>query len=472
MMGRGGIVEYSATAPWGAGIARWLDGIEYDVLIQARPTAGAFYYLHYGYTPELVGVIETGTKASLRATIRAGNYANQGYECDLAQLVTGVPSPRPLASDSFTRADGSLGTTDAAGHQEGVGGGGKAWSEVGAWGVVSNVAACATLDDGLGVAFVDAGDDDVWVQAKLHRSAGAVGVVARYQDVDNYLVCYHDGTNIKIDEVVGGVLTNLVTDANAFVDGALLQFKVDGCYINAFYNGAVIHGNVYFCGVLAGVGGVGLYTTDAGNSLEDFCVWATRPNWTFPGMLVKRRVVCIGDSITEGIRAYWNKLWKSLGSAYAVRPVAKGGQTSTQILARFDSQVLRRHPEMVCILCGVNDLWGAAAGEPIQTTVKTNLQTMYSAAKTAGMTVVALTITPCEGHVSHTAAVQTNIDAINAWILADALDVDYRVDTYTAVEDPANPDALLPAYDDGGHLHLTDAGGDAMGDAVYAVLSA
>jgi lysophospholipase L1-like esterase len=40
------------------------------------------------------------------------------------------------------------------------------------------------------------------------------------------------------------------------------------------------------------------------------------------------------------------------------------------------------------------------------------------------------------------------------------------IDFAAAVADPANPSALLPAYDSGDHLHPNDAGGQAMADAV------
>jgi lysophospholipase L1-like esterase len=46
--------------------------------------------------------------------------------------------------------------------------------------------------------------------------------------------------------------------------------------------------------------------------------------------------------------------------------------------------------------------------------------------------------------------------------------VDYQVDAYALLEDPGNPDTLLAAYDDGSHLHLSDAGYAVVADAVIA----
>lgn len=49
--------------------------------------------------------------------------------------------PSPIASDSFTRADGPLGVTDGAGHAEANGGSGKTWlHDVGAWAISTNKA--------------------------------------------------------------------------------------------------------------------------------------------------------------------------------------------------------------------------------------------------------------------------------------------------------------------------------------------
>jgi lysophospholipase L1-like esterase len=40
------------------------------------------------------------------------------------------------------------------------------------------------------------------------------------------------------------------------------------------------------------------------------------------------------------------------------------------------------------------------------------------------------------------------------------------IDFEKAVRDPANPDRMLAAYDSGDHLHPSDAGYKAMGDAI------
>jgi lysophospholipase L1-like esterase len=158
------------------------------------------------------------------------------------------------------------------------------------------------------------------------------------------------------------------------------------------------------------------------------------------------------------------------GHMFAVRDYGVGGQSTTNGLVRFASNVLAKPDGIISIQMGVNDLWGA--GTPAgANTVIANLQTMYTAAKAAGKTVVAISLYPCKGSVSYDANVQANIDLINAWIadsVTGATDVDFRIDAYTVLEDPANPDTLLPAYDDGGHLHLSQDGYIAVADAIIA----
>jgi lysophospholipase L1-like esterase len=55
--------------------------------------------------------------------------------------------------------------------------------------------------------------------------------------------------------------------------------------------------------------------------------------------------------------------------------------------------------------------------------------------------------------------------AVNDWIRTEA-DVDAVVDFDRAVQDASNPLAMSPAYDSGDSLHPSDAGYQAMADAI------
>jgi lysophospholipase L1-like esterase len=59
--------------------------------------------------------------------------------------------------------------------------------------------------------------------------------------------------------------------------------------------------------------------------------------------------------------------------------------------------------------------------------------------------------------------------AVNAWIRTGVA-FDAVVDFDLAVQDPNNPDQMLPAYDSGDHLHPNDAGYQAMANAIDLTL--
>jgi hypothetical protein len=54
---------------------------------------------------------------------------------------------------------------------------------------------------------------------------------------------------------------------------------------------------------------------------------------------------------------------------------------------------------------------------------------------------------------------------INAWIRGSG-EFDAVLDFDAVVRDPLNPLRILPAYDSGDHLHLGDAGNQAVADSV------
>ena len=174
-------------------------------------------------------------------------------------------------------------------------------------------------------------------------------------------------------------------------------------------------------------------------------------------------VYCIGDSLTYGwpepCTTYPQALQTSLDSspphgAWTVVNEGIGGNTTAQMLARFGTDVVDQEPDVVIIWGGINDV--LFHGTPVSS-IEANLQAMHTQAHNAGITVVALYISPFKGYPLRTAGQQATVDSVNAWIGAKAKDVDYRVNIYTPLEDPSRPDCLLAAYDADG-THLTTAG--------------
>lgn len=186
-------------------------------------------------------------------------------------------------------------------------------------------------------------------------------------------------------------------------------------------------------------------------------------------------VCCIGDSLTcgwpETCTTYPQALQMLLDSSHQhdnwmVVNDGIGGNTTGQMLARFQTDVIDQEPNVVVIWGGINDVLFQSTPVP---TIECNLQCMYTQAHMAGITVVALYISPFKGYPLWTASQQATVDAVNLWIGVTATDVDYRINIYAQLEDPGRPDYLLPDYDADG-THLTTAGYAIVAMAAYDAL--
>ena len=73
-------------------------------------------------------------------------------------------------------------------------------------------------------------------------------------------------------------------------------------------------------------------------------------------------IVALGDSVTKGVRpdgsVRFGQTFAALLAKRLKRPVINagiGGNTSTQMLARLESDVLKYHPRAVILMAGLND---------------------------------------------------------------------------------------------------------------------
>lgn len=183
-----------------------------------------------------------------------------------------------LAYDTFTRGDGVLGSSETTG-PDGQTLAAKAWTaQNGTLEIDTNQAAVTALGSGTAYATVDSGSPDVIIDLDLTRSAGSAGIIARYQDASNYLVAYTDGTNVKLDQVVAGTPTTLISDTRTYGAGYRLRLTLDGtlarlCYFNpasppGYYgdlDAATVPASTY--------GAHGLYGTDTSARFDSFTVW-------------------------------------------------------------------------------------------------------------------------------------------------------------------------------------------------------
>ena len=193
-------------------------------------------------------------------------------------------------------------------------------------------------------------------------------------------------------------------------------------------------------------------------------------------------IVCFGDSLTAGYQApspshpsgedapYGPVLQERLGQRGRVAVSAVCGEVTGEMVLRFRSSVLDRHPQVVIILGGTNDLgWNADPAE-----IMRNLLKMYELARANSVVPVPVTVPSIRVELggdnpeaaSWLAQHLRRRQRLNAMIAeyADAKGLRY-LDLFTAT---AEPDSLMlarPYSNDG--LHLTTSGYRLFGQLAY-----
>lgn len=197
-------------------------------------------------------------------------------------------------------------------------------------------------------------------------------------------------------------------------------------------------------------------------------------------------VVVVGDSLTDsdGQIPDRNLRWPDRvaaalrsspgGLPFALLNAGMAGNRVTvdgfgpALLSRLERDALSQPGVHTLMLFeGINDLSRGvtAAGQLIAA-----YDEVVARARARGLAVVAATMTPFAGAASWTPEREAIRQAANAH-LRTAADVDGVADFDAALRDPARPDRLLPAYDSGDHLHLTDAGRARLAEAALPVLA-
>ena len=200
-------------------------------------------------------------------------------------------------------------------------------------------------------------------------------------------------------------------------------------------------------------------------------------------------VVAFGDSITDGAyaavdqNARWpDELARRLvanpkTAAVGVLNEGIGGNrilhdnAGPSALARFDRDVIAQAGvKYVIILEAINDIGHAfTTVRPYDVVSADDLITGYrqmaERAHIHGIKVYFGTLTPYTGAGYMSPAGEEVRQTLNKWVRTTH-DIDGFIDFDKATADPANPDKFLPAYDHGDHLHPSDPGYKAMGDAI------
>jgi lysophospholipase L1-like esterase len=200
-------------------------------------------------------------------------------------------------------------------------------------------------------------------------------------------------------------------------------------------------------------------------------------------------VVAFGDSITDGAYAALNAnarwpdelarrlLADKRTAGLGVLNEGIGGNrilhdnTGPSALARFDRDVIAQSGvKYVIILEAINDIGHAYTTlRPYDVVSSDDLIAGYvqmaERAHTHGIKVYIATLTPYVGAGYASPAGEQVRQALNQWIRTTN-QIDGFIDFDKATQDPANPAMYLPAFDHGDHLHPSDPGYKAMGDAI------
>lgn len=195
----------------------------------------------------------------------------------------------------------------------------------------------------------------------------------------------------------------------------------------------------------------------------------------------RNRVVFIGDSITLGSGDRTNPDQPIHGVSFAplacglsqgrllmVRNQGIAGQTSAEVLARFDTDVVAYAPGIVHILAGTNDVESVSGSVTLA-----NILAMVKRAKATGSLPIVGTLPPKD---TATTIGQRNIQYVNTRLRYLASQHAFLlVDYFTALADPATADGHFVAAYTADGVHTTRAGqvvmATALANAVANLLS-
>jgi len=202
-------------------------------------------------------------------------------------------------------------------------------------------------------------------------------------------------------------------------------------------------------------------------------------------------IVALGDSLTDanisthdGHHSWPSQLARRLLARPGGRPMAvmNQGLGGNRILhdirgdsglRRFDRDVLAQPGVThVIVMLGTNDLrnrWRKPEEEVTAPQMIAGLQQLAVRGQAHGIKVIGATLTPFENETFLPGAWNPKREAIrqavNDWLRKTDV-FDAIADFDRALRDPDHPTRMLPIYDCGDHLHPSDAGYRAMGDAV------
>jgi lysophospholipase L1-like esterase len=224
------------------------------------------------------------------------------------------------------------------------------------------------------------------------------------------------------------------------------------------------------------LGGVDVAVSDSsaaivtfGDSITDGTASTVGANRRWPNVLADRLIAAHQDVAVVDAGIGGNRILHD-----AANPVSFG----VNALARFERDALSQPgAKYVIVLEGINDLGHAGTSAPASEAVTTEdliagLKQMIERAHEHQIKIFGATLTPFEGTIHkgyYTPEKEVQRERLNDWIRSSGA-FDGVVDFEKAVADPANPKRMLPEYDSGDHLHPSDSGYKAMGEAINLAL--
>ena len=202
------------------------------------------------------------------------------------------PTGSTITSDSFNRADGALGSTDAA-----AGGSALAWTaSSGTWVIDTNKAACTTAAAGYRDVTVDVGVTDMAVEAVITPGVEIWGLTARFTDQNNRIWVQQGGASPPVVVQIAAGSQNIIFTASAAISaGDRCRLVVAGNNVVLYKNDTSIGAGVItktLTGTRAGLTAYA-YNADPARRFDDFIVKAV------PGVTGTRLGDCLGNSGIE-----------------------------------------------------------------------------------------------------------------------------------------------------------------------------
>jgi lysophospholipase L1-like esterase len=196
-----------------------------------------------------------------------------------------------------------------------------------------------------------------------------------------------------------------------------------------------------------------------GDSITDGYLSTPNTNRRWPDFLARRllaRPLPTPGVVNEGISG--NRV---LSDAFNGLPGTGNSGISAQ--ARLERDLTSQSGVRTAIVLeGINDVNSGSSGDAVIAGLKQLAKTI----RAAHIRVIGGTLTPIKGCECDSPAHSAARRQVNDFIRNNGGTFDAWVDFDAAIRDPADPLAMLPAYDSGDHLHPGDAGYEAMAAAI------